>query len=179
MTFVAARCPQCGGELQLDNSKEAGFCMHCGSKIIVSDAIRAVKIDNSHMVDRWMKLGFSAAEAGNQEEAYQYFTKVVEVAPDNWEAFFNRGKAAAWQSSVARPRINELYEGIKQSINILEGENLTEEDKTHAFNIFATTIYEITDAFYNLATGHLDEREDLYSNDFDFMWIQDILLKTA
>lgn len=170
MAFVAARCPQCGGELQLDKSKETGFCMHCGSKIFVSDAIRAVKIDNSHLVERWMTLGCSAADAGNHEEAYQYFTKVVEVAPDNWEAFFYKGRAAAWQSTVARPRISELFEGIKQAINILEIGDFSEDEKTNAYNLFAATIFSVTDAFHDLATNLLDDRESLYSDDFDLMW---------
>ena len=63
MSFEAAKCPQCGGELQLDIEKETAFCMHCGSKIIVQEAIRAVRIDNAHMVDTWIKMGKSAFEA--------------------------------------------------------------------------------------------------------------------
>ena len=30
MTYVAARCPQCGGELQLDNEKEVAMCTDGG-----------------------------------------------------------------------------------------------------------------------------------------------------
>lgn len=90
MTFVAAKCPQCGGDLQLDPEKETEFCMHCGSKIVVRDAIKAVRIDNSHMVDTWMEMGDSAAESGNNKEAY--YTKVVEAQPNNWRAILKEVK---------------------------------------------------------------------------------------
>lgn len=118
MTFVAARCPQCGGELQLDNQKEAGFCMHCGTKIIVQDAIRAVKIDNTHMVDKWMKMGDLAAESNNQSEAYDYYTKIAEVDPENWLALFKKGRAAGWQSTLANPRFTEAATCFGQAINL-------------------------------------------------------------
>jgi tetratricopeptide (TPR) repeat protein len=107
MPFVAAKCPQCGGDLQLDNEMETGFCMHCGSKIIVHEAIRAVRVDNTHMIDTWMKMGDLAAESQNLSEAYEYYTKVVEVQPDNYWAIYKKGKAAGWQSTLANVRFTE------------------------------------------------------------------------
>lgn len=157
MPFVAARCPQCGGELQLDNGKETGFCMHCGSKIVISEAIRTIKVDNTHMVANWMNLGQSAAKAGNNEEAYQYFAKILEADPENWEAFFFKGRAAAWQSSIAKPRFNELFEGINQANIIMDRKNISIEEKISAVNEFADAIYSITDAFYDLAIGQLEK----------------------
>jgi len=147
MSFVAARCPQCGGELQLDNQKVTGFCMHCGSKIIVEEAIRAVRIDNSHMVDTWMKLGVSAGKAGNLREAYEYFTKVVEVDPENWLAIFYKGKSAGFQSSIANPRINELIHAINEANALIVQAKLTEQQLSNARNMFAATLVELIDGF--------------------------------
>ena len=118
MTFVAARCPQCGGELQLDNEKETGFCMHCGSKIIVQEAIRAVRIDNTHMIQTWMKMGDLAADSGNLPEAYAYYTKIIETQPDNYWAFFKKGKTAGWQSTLSNIRISESAVCFAQSIDL-------------------------------------------------------------
>jgi hypothetical protein len=107
MEFVAAKCPQCGGELQLDPMIETGFCMHCGSKIIVQEAIRSVRIDNTQMVSTWMIMGDRATEAGNHQEAYEYYTKICEVQPNNWWALFKKGKAAGWQSTLQNVRYTE------------------------------------------------------------------------
>ena len=123
MTFVAAKCPQCGGDLQLDPEKETGFCMHCGSKIVVRDAIKAVCIDNSHMVDTWMEMGDLAAESGNNKEAYDYYTKVVEAQPNNWRAIFKRGKAAGWQSTLVNVRLMESATSFAKAINLAPWEN--------------------------------------------------------
>jgi DNA-directed RNA polymerase subunit RPC12/RpoP len=118
MAFVAAICPQCGGELQLDNEKDTGFCMHCGSRIVIRDAIKAVRIDNSHMIDTWMHMGNTAYEADNLSEAYDYYTKILEAQPDNWKATLNKAKSAAWQSTLANFRIKEALVGFAQAYNL-------------------------------------------------------------
>ncbi len=48
MTLVPMKCPGCGGEIQLDDSKEFGFCMFCGAKI-QNDAssVRNIRMDRS------------------------------------------------------------------------------------------------------------------------------------
>ena len=50
MKFVSGSCPNCGGEVQLDESKEKGFCMHCGSSIRVQDAVQKLKLELSGKV---------------------------------------------------------------------------------------------------------------------------------
>lgn len=122
MPFVSARCPQCGGELQLDSGKATAFCMHCGSKIIVQEAINAVRIDNTHMIDTWMKMGDRAYEGENFSEAYEYYRKIIEVQPDNWIAHYKKGKAAGWQSTIANLRFTEATTSFAQSINLAPGE---------------------------------------------------------
>ncbi|MBN1618484.1 hypothetical protein JW887_04025 [Candidatus Dojkabacteria bacterium] len=123
MTFVAAKCPQCGGDLQLDPEKETVFCMHCGSKIVVRDAIKTVCIDNSHMIETWMEMGDFAAESGNNKEAYDYYTKVVEAQPNNWRAIFKRGKAAGWQSTLVNVRLMESATSFAKAIDLAPWEN--------------------------------------------------------
>jgi DNA-directed RNA polymerase subunit RPC12/RpoP len=44
MPLVAAKCTNCGGELQLDDSLKTGFCMFCGSRILVQEAIELKKV---------------------------------------------------------------------------------------------------------------------------------------
>lgn len=140
MPFVAARCPQCGGEIQVDNQKDSGFCLHCGSKILVQEAIRAVQIDNSHMVDTWMKLGKAALEANNYSEAYEYYTRVLEVKPDDWFATLYKGYSAGLLSTWEKPRIDELIYGIQKANALIDKTILSEEDKIAAKNLIPPTI---------------------------------------
>ena len=34
MSLVAAICTQCGAQIEVDDSKEAGICKHCGTAFI-------------------------------------------------------------------------------------------------------------------------------------------------
>lgn len=123
MPFVAAICPQCGGNLQLDNQLETGFCMHCGTKIIVQDAIKSVKIDYSDLVDSWMKMGELALESGNSQEAYELFHKIIEVDFNNWKAMNGLGMALGFLSNGF---LKESSNFFKKAIE-LSPENLRDE----------------------------------------------------
>ncbi len=39
MAIVALKCPHCGGDLQLDDSRQFGFCQYCGTKIMIQEQI--------------------------------------------------------------------------------------------------------------------------------------------
>lgn len=51
MPLVSAKCPNCDGEIQLDDSKERGFCLHCGSQVEVKEAVQRVKLEGQIAVD--------------------------------------------------------------------------------------------------------------------------------
>ena len=140
MPFVAAKCPQCGGDLQLDNQMETGFCMHCGSKIVVQEAVRKVQVDNSQMIQTWLKMAASARAVNNLEEAYEYYKKVVENDPDNWEAIFYKAAVAGRQSTVGKDRMGELLFGIDEASKIIEKSNLSIEETNRAKILFTNAI---------------------------------------
>ena len=96
--MAALVCDICGGKLVMGSGGIA-VCDSCGMehspdrmKEKVQEIKGTVQVDNSHMIDSWMKMGKSASEAGNHKEAYDYFTKVVELDPQNWRAIFEKEK---------------------------------------------------------------------------------------
>ena len=40
--FISVKCPDCGAELSIDNSREFAFCSYCGAKVMVHN-------DNEHI----------------------------------------------------------------------------------------------------------------------------------
>lgn len=40
MPLVAAKCPECGGLVEVDSEKRAGLCQHCRQPFVVEDAIQ-------------------------------------------------------------------------------------------------------------------------------------------
>lgn len=37
INMVAAKCPQCGADIEIDSSRESAFCTYCGAKIILTN----------------------------------------------------------------------------------------------------------------------------------------------
>ena len=173
--MAALVCDICGGKLVMGPGGIA-VCDSCGMehspdrmKEKIQEVKGVVRIDNTHMIDNWMKMGASAAQAGNNKEAYEYFTKVIEVDPSNWRAIFEKGKAGAWQSTLANLRISELYQGIKMALEIIEGLALPEEELISIKNEFAVALFNINNAITDLMDENLTNLDDKY---FDIHWDQ-------
>jgi tetratricopeptide (TPR) repeat protein len=147
MIFKEARCPNCGGELQLPENKATAKCMYCGGEIIVQDAIHKAAESN---VPNWLLLAKTAIDGRNYQEAYNYYTRVLEVDPQNHEAWFGKGEAAGWLSTLADFRMSEMLADIENAIRNAPG-----EIKENLINRSADSINSITIAYYQLMREHL------------------------
>lgn len=173
--MAALVCDICGGKLAMGSGGIA-VCDSCGMEHTkermqekVQEIKGAVRIDNSHMTDNWMKMGNAAASAGNHKEAYEYFTKVIEVDSENWRAIYEKGKAGAWQSTLGNLRTSEIYQGITLALEIIERSNLTEDEIVGFKNEFAVALFNINNAITDLMEQNLSELNDKY---FDSHWDQ-------
>lgn len=87
MSLIDIKCPNCGASIQLDNSRESGFCSYCGSKVQIQEAINKIKIDRSCDINNYLHLAKTASEANNGQETYDYANKVLELDSTNAEAW--------------------------------------------------------------------------------------------
>src|SRR5439155_1764166 len=76
--FVAAKCPSCGGDLQVPTNRDQVKCMYCGGTVVTRQAIQLVSGVN---VENFIELAKAAMDANNPKEAYDYYTKVLEHDP--------------------------------------------------------------------------------------------------
>lgn len=171
--MAALVCDLCGGKLVMGAGGIA-VCDSCGMEYSTErmrEKVQMIKgsvqIDNSNMVDTWMRLAMSAAQAGNQKEAYDYYAKVIEVEPQNWRAIFGKGKAAAWQSTLANSRTSELYQAVKKAIEIIDNSGMSEEEVILRKNEFDVAIYNVNNAFLDLRQSNFDKHEERY---YDLHW---------
>ena len=77
MNLIAMNCPNCDAGIELDDSREFGFCTFCGTKVMIQDPSKikvsgSVKIDNSDVAENHMALANQAYTARNYSEAYIY-----------------------------------------------------------------------------------------------------------
>ena len=117
--FKAARCPNCSGELMLDPSLKSAFCMHCNSKIIVEEAIKKVQVEGIASLDNLFLLAEEEREAGNLEEAINYYKRVLELDPYHYKARFEKvlldfEKLLLMDDLESRQINDRLYEVKKQ-----------------------------------------------------------------
>lgn len=114
MGLVAAKCTQCGANIQIDDTKEAGICPSCGTAFITEKAIinyntSVVNNINAETVNivagnfqNFYTMGLNAFEGNDYEESYKYFCKALEIDPGNDNATLYCGLARGWMTSTER-----------------------------------------------------------------------------
>ncbi len=47
MALISLKCPNCAGDIELDDTREFGFCMYCGSKVMITRDVNYINIEMS------------------------------------------------------------------------------------------------------------------------------------
>ena len=153
-------CDICGGSLIIESCGIA-VCNKCGveySPERLKEKFLKEKDDANkgdiRKIENWIKMGMDAADVGNNEEAYKYFTKVVEAEPNNWRAVFEKGKSAASLSTIKKDRTVELSQAVRLALQIIRCSNLSRQELIDIKNEFAVALYDIN----NEITDLMDEK---------------------
>lgn len=120
-------CEMCGST---DLLKQDGVfvCQTCGTKYSVEEAKKmmiegtvdvsgTVKIDNTDKIKNYLEMANSAYEADNKSEAESYCNRIIEIDNENYEAWFLKGKAAGWQSTIANIRVEESVQCFSKAVD--------------------------------------------------------------
>lgn len=118
-----AVCPICSGDLRVPENKKTVICMYCGKQILVVEAIDKA---SGPKISNYLEIANHAKQAGNYKEAYDYFTKVLELSPTNYEAWLGKGESAGWLSTLADFRIPEMVTGIRNAVKFCPEEKSKE-----------------------------------------------------
>lgn len=98
MPFVSVKCPSCGGNIQLDDSRESGFCVYCGAKVMYKEVVQKMQLSGEVSVkgvadverllqnaETFHKLGFKYVK-----KEVELLTKVTEEYPEDWRGWWHR-----------------------------------------------------------------------------------------
>jgi len=127
MSFFSAKCPECKANLDIVEGKDVIKCNYCGSSIIVADLSEFKNLPNRRNL---IKLGRSYIQTGNYQEAIKEFDKALEIDPEYNYAWFGRGMAISYTSTLQNCKINEVIKNFKKAIeltNIIEKDSFSEE----------------------------------------------------
>ncbi|MBQ8000298.1 MAG: hypothetical protein IJ298_03665 [Ruminococcus sp.] len=95
MPLVAAKCTQCGQNLQIDDAKEAAVCPYCDTPFITEKAINNYKLEIGNVVVEGVSVETKLNNAevfykmhGNANRARELFEEVVDIAPADWRGWW-------------------------------------------------------------------------------------------
>lgn len=86
MGIIALKCPQCGADVELDETREIGFCTFCGTKVM-QDRVY-LHVDNSNKLKNLYERARKSIEINDYEHASEYYKKILDENPNDWEAYF-------------------------------------------------------------------------------------------
>jgi DNA-directed RNA polymerase subunit RPC12/RpoP len=87
MPFKPAKCPNCAGDLQVPDDRDAVKCMYCGSDIMVREA---TKLAGGVNIENLLVLAKQAEVGGKYDEAYKYYSTILEYEPQNASAWMGK-----------------------------------------------------------------------------------------
>lgn len=99
MALTAAICTQCGAQIQVDETKEAGICPSCGTAFITEKVINKYVTNNNFAgatfniqggvdIENLYTLARRAVDAKNRDDVLKYYGQIRERNPDDWESTF-------------------------------------------------------------------------------------------
>lgn len=144
MALQAAICTQCGAQIQVDESKEAGICPNCGTAFITEKVIHQFVTQNNFAgatinvqggvdIENLYTLARRAVDANNKDDVLRYYGQIRERNPDDWEATF----FYAWFENAEN--FNKYFK-ISEDL-ILKLETAQQIEALHRMNAFFTKIY--------------------------------------
>ena len=139
MPLVPAKCTQCGANIEIDDTKEAGICQHCGTAFITEKAITNYNtyITNNNNfaganinvmganVDNLIKMAENAIEAGNGKEAVDYANRALEINPESSKSWLLKMKAIEYIGTVGNPQVSEAISYGDNAIKYAEDKEAT------------------------------------------------------
>lgn len=171
MGMIALKCPQCGADIQLDDTREFGFCNYCGTKVmqdkVVVEHKGNVTVDNSEKVNNLYQLARRATKSQNYDSAATYYNQILIERPNDWEAQFYVVYCEAMScrimdiSNVA----NKLTLSAKSVPPLIDKNDDSEEEKILAVTTVLSKCFEGSECLYNAAKSHYNKFKEA-SNSF-------------
>lgn len=123
MGYVAARCPNCAGDLQLDDKMEKGYCTHCGTPIYFRDAVKKIKIIGPVEIagfaklDSLIKLIKKDLEFSmNQTPEFRdRLNRALELDPNN-QYLYDLQTSEIWNAKIVDGKLVEYKGNVKRVV---------------------------------------------------------------
>lgn len=124
MRLVSAKCPNCGANIEVDKDTNKTKCDYCKSNIIVDDAIAKYKLEveikDLPKLDNYLKLGKRYYDNKDYEDAYNVYSKALEIEPDSVDAVFYKGICKTLCTNYKDFDIYSALSSTKNALKLLD-----------------------------------------------------------
>lgn len=150
MGLVAAKCTQCGANIEVDDSKEAGICKYCGTAFITEKAINTynnnitnninvnssgntINISSADKSNEYLTIARKSRDNDDVEKAEKFYTLALEGQPNNWEANFYSTYYSVMQTKIGEipSKASQMRNNLGVSVELLKNSSDEEEVIVH------------------------------------------------
>ena len=131
MPLVAAKCTQCGSNLQVDSSKEATICPYCGTPFITEKAINNYKVEIGSVVVEAVSVETKLNNAetffklhGDVDKARELFEEVCDTAPADWRGWWGLVRIATEELglyTLGEKKLQLVEKNVERAFNCVRG----------------------------------------------------------
>ena len=144
MKLVAAKCPSCGANINVDRSLKFTKCDYCNTEIMVEEAVEnllKVELKDSPTLDNYLKLGNRYFDNQEFEEAYKVYSKAEEIDPDNPIVVLRRGLCRTLITDYNVLDINSSINGMKTAYSLMKKMKISKDEINICINDTGTVLY--------------------------------------
>ena len=179
MALVQAKCTNCGANIEVDQTKEAGICPYCNTAYITQKAIinynstiinnYSINADTVNITgpnfDNLMKSAMSAFDGGNFSAAEEKFSRALEITPDSVEARLYWSLCDGWTN-------NNFRNVMKTFHDIFDNVDFASDDvKTKLLYKHLTNLQQLLNAYSSYAIKSYDP-DCSDSSNIEYVWEQ-------
>lgn len=133
MATVTLKCPNCGGSLEFDDSREFGFCQFCGHKLMIQQEIMHIHVSQNFdkQIDRMLAQAEENIRLRKPKDAKKVLKEVIKIDASRPEYYLLSAKAEALDAympgDVANPRADRKIADLLDSYTAFSGISISFE----------------------------------------------------
>lgn len=171
MPLVAAKCTQCGANLQIDSSKEAAICPNCNTPFVSEKAITNYKTYHEYKIEKAdvhihdeksIEIRLKNAEIffkkhNNIDKAYELFHSVTNDAPGDYRGWWGLVRVRTDDfhlSEISRKELDNLNYYTACAFNVAPSDVVNELEQV--WQTYTRNINELHNRLSQLKTTETD-----------------------
>lgn len=183
MALVAAVCPNCGGKINVDDTKENGVCESCGTPFVTEKVIHqnvtnnnfsgatvnmSLSVDSQKQFANAMQMAMDAYNAENEEECKSFCNQALSVDPKSANAKALKGAAVLLSFTLAGAE-SDAVEAIKIWQSITDASGMTDEYK----DLIVESAFSFRSSWLEAAEAHYKEFKEVEGSKDEFKHVKE------